>query len=37
MVEDKRILKYMKCDKCEGTGEEQIFNPVLPRGYLVGK
>jgi|GEM_PF-2921380 len=36
-VEDVRVLKYLKCLKCEGTGEEQIFNPVLPRGYLTGQ
>ena len=36
-VKDVRFLKYLKCSKCEGTGEEQIFNPVLPRGYLTGQ
>ena len=35
-VEDDKRLSYVKCSKCEGCGEEQIFNPVLPRGYIVG-
>lgn len=27
---------YIRCDQCEGTGEIKIYNPVIPRGFLVG-
>lgn len=29
----KKIIHH-KCSNCDGTGETEIYNPVLPRGYL---
>lgn len=31
---DKDKPIYVKCDECDGKGEIQIFNPVIPRGLL---
>lgn len=35
----KRLDNAMKCkcQECDGIGEVKIYNPVLPRGYLIGK
>lgn len=35
-VPDEGSLLYTKCGRCGGVGEEQIYNPVLPRGLFVG-
>lgn len=27
-------IRYLRCDRCNGTGEVEMFNPVLPKGKL---
>lgn len=33
---DKQKTYYERCSKCNGTGEIEIFNPVIPKGRLAG-
>ncbi len=30
------VLYFVKCNECKGTGEIELFNPVLPKGLLAG-
>ena len=32
----KSEVNYMRCDECEGHGEVEIFNPLLPKFRIVG-
>jgi DnaJ-class molecular chaperone len=31
---DKKVTVYMICAPCQGTGEIELFNPVIPKGLL---
>ena len=33
----EKAVEYHTCYKCLGTGEIEIFNPVIPKGFLIGK
>jgi len=33
-VPDDKYLTYMTCEKCHGVGEEEMWNPVLPKGLF---
>lgn len=32
--DESKIVNYIKCYKCKGTGEIEMFNPVLRKGLL---